>query len=107
MNKEEWAAYVLSYDAKTGSIRSYCREKEIPYEGFRYWYKKLVSGIVSSDHAKVGKSRFVPVHLKDQSLKPADQGRLCLKFNDITVVVYGDKFCPDLLRQTLSVIRSC
>ncbi len=108
LSKQEWEVYVLSYDSKACSVRGYCREKGIPYESFRYWYKKLRGDLASSlDQSKVGKPCFLPICLKNQNSKTVNQCRLRLKLNDITIVVSAEDFSPDLLRQTLSVIRSC
>ena len=56
---------------------------------------------------KVAKPSFLPVRLKNQTLKTSDQGRLRLKLKDITIIVSAEDFNSDLLQQTLSVIRSC
>ncbi len=108
LSKEEWEVHVLSYDIKSCNKRGYCREKGISYQAFRYWYKKLVDNLdVRPDKARVAKSSFLPVRLKSQNVKTTGQGRLRLKVKDITIVVGDDDFSPELLRQTLSVIRSC
>jgi hypothetical protein len=108
LSKQEWEAHVLNYDVKSCNMRGYCREKGISYQGFRYWYKRLnidLSG--NSDQVKMGKPSFLPVRIKNQNLKTASHGRLRLELKDITIVIGLDDFSPDLLRQTLSVIRSC
>jgi len=106
-SKQEWESYVLSYDSKTCNMRGYCRDKGIPYQSFRYWHKRLLGCTASnSDQSKLAKPNFLPVRLKDQTLKVTSQGRLRLKLNDVAIVVGADDFNPDLLRQTLAVIRS-
>lgn len=108
LSKQEWESHVLSYDTKTCNVRGYCREKGIPYQSFRYWYKRLLGDLASSsEKAKVAKPCFLPVRLKKKNLKTVGQGLLRLKLKDITIVVGADDFSPDLLRQTLAVIRSC
>ena len=107
-SKQEWESYVLGYDSKTCNMRCYCRDKGIPYQSFRYWHKRLLGDLASnSDQTKLAKPSFLPVRLKNQNLKTTGRGRLRLKLNDITIVVGADEFNPDLLRQTLTVIRSC
>ena len=89
-------------------MRGYCREKGIPYQSFRYWFKRLRSDLANNaDQLKVAKPSFLPVRLKNQNLKTSSEGRLRLKLNDITILVSAEDFNSDLLQQTLSVIRSC
>lgn len=108
LSKQDWELYVSGFDSKIQSMRAYCREKGISYPGFLYWQKRLLGNSKSSpDQIKGGKPCFLPLHLKKQNLKTAGQGRLRLKLNDITIVVCDDDFSPELLRQTLTVIRSC
>jgi len=108
LSKAEWATHVLSYDAESCNMRGYCREKGIPYQSFRYWFKRLRSDLAKdSDQLQETKPCFLPIRLKNQNLKTKGQGRLRLKLNDITIFVGADDFSPDLLRETLTVIRSC
>lgn len=108
LSKQEWEAHVLNYDIESRNMRGYCREKGISYQSFRYWYKRLRGDLANSPaQAKLAKPCFLPVRLKNQNSKTAVQGRLRLKVKDITIVVGADDFSPDLLRQTLAVIRSC
>ncbi|NUM42732.1 MAG: hypothetical protein HUU45_14010 [Leptospiraceae bacterium] len=107
-SKQEWESYVLGYDIKTCNMRGYCRDKGIPYQSFRYWYKRLLGDLGgNTDQTKLAKPSFLPIRLKNQNLKTSSQGRLRLKLNDVTIVVGADEFNPDLLRQALAVIRSC
>ena len=108
LSKQEWEAHVLNYDIKSCSMRGYCREEGLPYQTFRYWFKRLRIDLVSNpDQSKVSKPCFLPVRQKNQSLKTTGQGRLRLELNDITIIVSAEDFNLELLQQTLSVIRSC
>ena len=108
LSKQEWEAHVLNYDIKSCNMRGYCREKGIPYQSFRYWFKRLCGDLANnSDQLKVVKPSFLPIRLKNQSLKTSGEGRLRLKLKDITILVSAEDFNSDLLQQTLSVIRSC
>ena len=104
LSKQEWEVHVLGYDIKLCNMRGYCREKGISYQGFLYWYKRLAD---NSDQVKLDNPCFLPVRLKNQTLKTASKGQLRLELKDIAIVVSSDEFSQDLLRQTLSVIRSC
>lgn len=108
LSKEEWAVQVMGYDVESCNMRGYCREKGIPYQSFRYWFKRLRSDLGNNkDPFKESEPCFLPIRLKNQNLKAKGQGRLRLKLNDITIIVGSDEFSADLLRETLSVIRGC
>ena len=57
--------------AKSGlSIRQYCRENNLPYDGFRHWRMKLTPEAIVSRAPR--SSKILPVQLEDESIHSED-----------------------------------
>ena len=71
MEKHDFMKKHIDKCSKSGlSIRQYCRENNLPYDGFRHWRMKLTPEAIVSRAPR--SSKILPVQLEDESIHSED-----------------------------------
>lgn len=58
--------HVKKWQGSGKSMLEYCRENNLPYEGFRHWRRKLASG--SLEKRISTESRLIPLEIRESAM---------------------------------------
>jgi hypothetical protein len=72
ISKEDWEVHSKRFKGLSQTMRSYTRQYDLPYETFRYWYRKINNSKLdkSNECSLVNSGDFLPARIEtNQSSK--------------------------------------
>jgi hypothetical protein len=101
---KNWQRHMEAYKLSGLSQASYCREKDLTYNMFSYWRRKLLKPRGSSREIKLVEVKRVIKRINSNPMSLSRGSSIRVWVGGVCVEV-GEDFSPVLLRQIMEVIR--
>lgn len=100
VSKLEWIENVNTFRESGLTMKAYCTEKDLGYQAFRYWCRKLAAQADEIENKSVG-GLFVPLKIKETGVAV-----IALRVNGVEVAVEHNAN-PAHLKNVILLLKEC